>query len=76
VAAAAGPPSAAAALKQFTEDFAKITPPAHQLQAYVRNVAIFNATVNYVAQAIAGTLSEAEAYNKITEEVATAVRTQ
>jgi alpha-1,4-digalacturonate transport system substrate-binding protein len=69
-------PSAAAALKQFTEDFAKITPPAHQLQAYVRNVAIFNATVNYVAQAIAGTLSEAEAYNKITEEVATAVRTQ
>ena len=47
-------PEAQAALKQFTADFGKILPPAHALQAYQRNVAIFNATVNYVAQAITG----------------------
>lgn len=69
-------PLAADALKQFTADFDRILPPAHALQSYIRNVAIFNATVNYVAQAIAGTLTEAEAYAKITEEVGIAVRAQ
>ncbi|MGL4496899.1 MAG: ABC transporter substrate-binding protein, partial [Beijerinckiaceae bacterium] len=44
-------PATQAALKQFTADFGKISLVAHQLQGYQRNVAIFNATVNYVAQA-------------------------
>jgi alpha-1,4-digalacturonate transport system substrate-binding protein len=63
-----------AALKQFTADFAKISPVAHQLQAYQRNVAIFNATVNYVAQAITGTLTLPQAYAKVQEEIDNAVK--
>jgi alpha-1,4-digalacturonate transport system substrate-binding protein len=67
-------PAAQAALKQFTADFAKILPAAHQLQAYQRNVAIYNATVNYVAQAITGTLTLPQAYAKIQEEIDNAVK--
>ena len=63
-----------AALKQFTADFGKISPVAHQLQAYQRNVAIFNASVNYISQAISGTLSKDEAYKKIQEEIDNAVK--
>lgn len=63
-----------AALKQFTADFAKISPVAHQLQSYQRNVAIFNATVNYVAQAITGPLTLDQAYAKIQEEIDNAVK--
>ncbi|MDK9696527.1 MAG: extracellular solute-binding protein [Siculibacillus sp.] len=62
-------PAARAALKQFTADFAKISPIAHKLQAYPRNLSIFNASVNYVAQAITGTLTTAQAYAKIQEEI-------
>lgn len=67
-------PQTQAALKQFTADFAKILPPAHALQAYQRNVAIFNATVNYVAQAITGGLTLPDAYKKIQEEIDNAVK--
>ena len=67
-------PEAQAALKQFTADFGKIMPPAHALQGYQRNVAIFNATVNYVAQAITGTLTLPEAYKKVQEEIDNAVK--
>ena len=67
-------PQTVAALKQFTADFAKISPVAHQLQAYQRNVAIFNATVNYVAQAITDTLTLPQAYAKIQEEIDNAVK--
>jgi alpha-1,4-digalacturonate transport system substrate-binding protein len=67
-------PQTVAALKQFTEDFGKISPVAHQLQAYQRNVAIFNATVNYVAQAITGPLTLQQAYPKIQEEIDNAVK--
>lgn len=68
-----GAPSQAA-LKQFTADFGKILPVAHQLQGYQRNVAIFNATVNYVAQAITGTLTLPQAYAKVQEEIDNAVK--
>ena len=67
-------PATQAALKQFTADFAKISPVAHQLQSYPRNVAIFNATVNYVAQAITGTLTLPQAYAKVQEEIDNAVK--
>jgi alpha-1,4-digalacturonate transport system substrate-binding protein len=67
-------PATQAALKQFTADFAKISPVAHQLQGYQRNVAIFNATVNYVAQAITGTLTPVQAYAKVQEEIDNAVK--
>ncbi len=67
-------PQTVAALKQFTADFAKISPVAHQLQAYQRNVAIFNATVNYVAQSITGTLTLPQAYAKVQEEIDNAVK--
>lgn len=62
-------PAARAALKQFTADFTKISPIAHKLQAYPRNLSIFNASVNYVAQAITGTLTPAQAYAKVQEEI-------
>lgn len=67
-------PATQAALKQFTADFGKISPVAHQLQAYQRNVAIFNATVNYVAQAITNTITLPDAYKKIQEEIDNAVK--
>ena len=67
-------PGTQAALKQFTADFAKISPVAHQLQSYQRNVAIFNATVNYIAQAITGTLTLPQAYAKVQEEIDNAVK--
>ncbi len=67
-------PASQAALKQFTADFAKIVPTAHALQSYERNLAIFNASVNYVAQAITGTLTPAQAYAKTQEEIDNAVK--
>lgn len=67
-------PYSVAALKQFTADFAKISPVAHQLQSYPRNVAIFNASVNYISQAITGALSKDQAYAKIQEEIDNAVK--
>ncbi len=67
-------PQAQAALKQFTADVGKILQPALALQGYQRNVAIYNATVNYIAQAITGTLSLPEAYNKVQEEIDNAVK--
>lgn len=66
-------PQAIAALKVFTANYEKIPPQAHQLQGYQRNVAIFNATVNYVAQAITGTLTLPQAYAKVQEEIDNAV---
>ncbi|NJM13286.1 MAG: hypothetical protein HC889_16695 [Synechococcaceae cyanobacterium SM1_2_3] len=62
-----------AALKVFTANYDKLLPQAHQLQAYEKNVAIFNATANYVTQAITGTLTLDEAFAKIDEEVGKAV---
>ncbi len=67
-------PQAQAALKQFTTDFAKILPSAHALQGYQRNVAIYNASVNYIAQAITGTLTLPDAYKKVQEEIDNAVK--
>jgi alpha-1,4-digalacturonate transport system substrate-binding protein len=66
-------PAAVAALKAFTANYDKLLPQAHQLQAYEKNVAIFNATANYVTQAITGTLTLDEAFKKIDEEVGKAV---
>jgi alpha-1,4-digalacturonate transport system substrate-binding protein len=66
-------PAAIAALKAFTANYAKVPAQAHQLQGYERNVAVFNATVNQISQAITGTLTLDEAYRKINEEVAQAI---
>ena len=66
-------PMATAALKAFTANYDKLLPQAHQLQAYEKNVAIFNATANYVTQAITGTLTLDESYKKIEEEIGKAV---
>jgi alpha-1,4-digalacturonate transport system substrate-binding protein len=67
------PPQAIAALKAFTENYAKVPDVAHKLQGYERNVAVFNATVNHLSQAITGGLSLAEAYTKIDQEIRQAV---
>jgi alpha-1,4-digalacturonate transport system substrate-binding protein len=67
------PPQAIAALKAFTDNYAKVPDVAHRLQGYERNVAIFNATVNHLSQAITGGLTLNEAYEKIEQEIRQAV---
>jgi hypothetical protein len=67
------PPQAIAALKAFTANYAKVPDVAHRLQGYERNVAIFNATVNHLSQAITGGLTLNEAYEKIEQEIRQAV---
>lgn len=66
-------PGAAAALAAYTANFGKILPQAHALQGYSKNFAIYNATANYVAQAITGELSKDEAYTKIEQEITKAL---
>ncbi len=67
-------PAAAAALQAYTDNFQKILPQAHALQGYSKGFAIYNSTVNYVSQAITGDLTEKEAYKKIEEEIAAALK--
>ncbi len=67
-------PAAAAALAAYTKNFGKILPQAHALQGYSKGFAIYNSTVNYVSQAITGDLTEDEAYQKIEEEIAAALK--
>lgn len=67
-------PAAVAALKVFTANYDKLLPQSHQLQGYNKNVAIFNAIATYISQAITGGLTLDEAYKKIDEEVAQAVK--
>jgi alpha-1,4-digalacturonate transport system substrate-binding protein len=67
-------PQAIAALNAFSANFAKISSVAHKLQGYEKNVAVFNAAANYITQAITGALTLDEAYRKIDEEVAAAVK--
>ncbi len=62
-------PAAVNALKAFTANYDPLLPQSHKLQGYVKNVAVFNATVNYISQAITGSLSLDEAYKKIDEEM-------
>ena len=67
-------PAAVAALKVFTANYDKLLPQSHLLQGYSKNVAIFNAIATYLTQAITGGLTLDEAYKKIDEEVAQAVK--
>ncbi|MEZ5647381.1 MAG: extracellular solute-binding protein [Alphaproteobacteria bacterium] len=67
-------PAAVAALKVFTANYDKLLPQSHQLQGYSKNAAIFNAIATYLSQAITGGLTLDEAYKKIDEEVAQAVK--
>ncbi len=67
-------PAAVAALKVFTANYDKLLPQSHLLQGYSKNVAIFNAIATYLTQAITGSLTLDEAYKKIDEEVAQAVK--
>ena len=64
--------AAADALKAFTENYARILPAAHQLQAYPKSFAIFNATVTHVSEAIAGRLDTEQAYRLIQQDVTAA----
>lgn len=66
-------PQAAAALKDWTAQVAKITPVAYAYQGYAGNRAMFNATVTRVSQAIVGELTVEEALERITADVDEAV---
>ncbi len=67
-------PSVNAGLQMFTNNFQKIIPTAHALQGYSKGFAIYNSTVNFVSQIITGDLTEDEAYQKIEEEIAAALK--
>ena len=67
------PPAATAALKAFTQAATQISPVAYQLQGYVLNRPIFNATAARLSQVIVGELTLEQAYARITEDVKTAL---
>lgn len=67
------PPAAAAALKAFTAEAATLSPVAYELQGYLFNRPIFNATVVRLSQAIVGEITLDQAYARITSDVQSAL---
>jgi alpha-1,4-digalacturonate transport system substrate-binding protein len=63
------PQSAVDALRAFLANYQQVPPQAHQLQGYERNAVVFNATANFISQAITGAISLDEAFRRIAEEV-------
>lgn len=67
------PAAATAALKMFTAQAEQISPVAYQLQGYIYNRPIFNATVSRLSQAIVGELTLDQAYARIEQDVQSAL---
>ena len=67
------PLAAKAALEAYTKAAADIAPLAYQLQGYIYNRPIFNATVARLSQVIVGELSLDQAYARIGDDVRTAL---
>ena len=67
------PPAAKAALEAYTRAAAEIAPVAYQLQGYIYNRPIFNATVARLSQVIVGEISLDQAYARIGDDVRTAL---
>ena len=66
-------PQAQAALQVFTSEAGKLSPIAFSLQDYPYNRALFNAIVARLTQAIVGEISTDEAYQRIEQDIATAI---
>ena len=67
------PAPAKAALQAFTRAAADISPVAYQLQGYIYNRPIFNATVARLTQVIVGEMTLDQAYTRIDSDVASAL---
>ena len=67
------PAPAKAALQAFTAAAAGISPVAYQLQGYVLNRPIFNATVARLSQVVVGELTADQAYARIGSDVQSAL---
>ena len=67
------PPRVGAALKAFTQAAGELSPVAYQLQGYLLNRPMFNATVARLSQVIVGELTLDQAYARITQDVQTAM---
>ncbi len=67
------PGPAKAALEAFTASSRTISPVAYQLQGYILNRPVFNATVARLSQAIVGELTLDQAYARIDSDVASAL---
>lgn len=69
------PPTGKAAMQALVKNTETLTPLAFKLQGYRFNATIFNATADRLSQAIAGSLTPDEAFQRITDDVARAVAT-
>ena len=67
-------PAGAEALKAWTKAAANISPVAYQLQGYGGNRVIFNIMVQRITQAIAGEMSADAALERITADLAAAIK--
>ncbi len=67
-------PAGAEALKAWTRAAANISPVAYQLQGYGGNRVIFNIMVQRITQAIAGEMSTDAALERITADLAAAIK--
>ena len=67
------PPAASAALQAFTRAATQISPVAYQLQGYILNRPIFNASVSRLSQVLVGELTLDQAYTRIGDDVRTAL---
>ncbi len=67
------PAPAKAALQAFTRAAADISPVAYQLQGYILNRPIFNATVARLTQVIVGEMTLDQAYTRIESDVQSAL---
>lgn len=67
------PPAGKAAMQALLKNTETLTPLAFKLQGYRFNATIFNATADRLSQAIAGSMTLDQAYERITDDVHRAV---
>jgi alpha-1,4-digalacturonate transport system substrate-binding protein len=63
------PPAGKAAMQALLQNANDLAPLAYQLQGYRYNATIFNATADRLGQAIAGSMTLDQAYQRITEDI-------
>ncbi len=69
------PAEGKAALATLLHDAATLSPIAYHLQGYRFAGAVFGATADRIGQAIAGSMTLDQAYQRITQDIATAIAT-
>ncbi len=69
------PPAGKVAIAALLHDAATLSPIAYRLQGYKFNGTIFGATADRIGQAIAGSMTLDQAYQRITADIKTAIAT-